>query len=223
MTTTAANPRHEGPVDIERLDPVLFDLSVGVGLWSGEFEHSTWRMRASLLAPEGAEDENAREQIFTMDGWMFPVSLGGRLAGLLDDNADSAEFLPLADEFGLLAEYESGVGSQLVIANRARLEPRWRGLGGVGRYLAGMGFLMLRDWATCIALHPAPFELKKKYGDGEVPDEEWKAGTTRLTKLWRTLGCETAPGGNLVLDPSLNRLDKAVARLAKKLGLGPPG
>lgn len=219
MVTTPTEQMHDGPVDLERLDPVEFDLDLSATLWSGKLEQSTWRLTANLLAPEDALDENAREPIFKLDGWMFPLRMGPELSMFLDEDADSAEFIPLTDDYGLRAEYETGFGSQLVIVNHARLDPRWRGLGGVGLYLTGISRLMLRDWAACFALHPAPFELSEKYGVGKVPNNEWKSGTKRLTRLWRTLGFEPALGDNLVLDPSLNVLDKAISRLGRRLGI----
>jgi hypothetical protein len=47
-------------------------------------------------------------------------------------------------------KYADGLGEHLVIANMARLAHAWRGMGGVGRFLAGSVFLMLRDMAACI-------------------------------------------------------------------------
>lgn len=90
--------------------------------------------------------------------------------------------------------------------------PAWRGMGGLGRYLAGSGLLMLTDLATCIALRPSPFELHAMYAD-EVPQAVWAAGVQKLTDLWCSLGAEPARGGNLVIDPTLVHLQEAVDRL----------
>lgn len=94
MVTTSIEQMHGGPADLDRLDPVEFDLNLGVALWSRELEQSTWQMTASLLAPEDAEDESAREPIFKMDGWLFPLTMGPQLGLLLDEDADSRRVLP---------------------------------------------------------------------------------------------------------------------------------
>jgi hypothetical protein len=68
-------------------------------------------------------------------------------------------------------------------------------------------------------MHPSPYELTERCGLGNVPHDEWDSSKERPTKLWRTLGAGSAPGGNLVISPSLILLDRAVERLGRKLGV----
>ncbi|MCF4123039.1 hypothetical protein L1785_18850 [Antribacter sp. KLBMP9083] len=200
------------------LDWLEFDLRVTHVPRHAEFPVSSWTVTADL--DDFDEDgESAAETIFWMDGWLFPVlPLGTRMFDALDATAADAEvFAPLTDSTGRLAEkYQPGFGSHLVITNHAKLAPEWRGMGGLGRYLAGSAFLLLSDFATCIALHPSPFELREKRED-DVPDHEWEAGIRKLTELWMSLGAEPAPGGNLVIDPTLIHLQNAVDQLYKNL------
>jgi hypothetical protein len=207
--------------DLGRLDAITFDLNLSGTLWSGKLEESIWKAEASVSSPDEDAGEEDRETIFRIDGWLFPLHLGTNMAMHLDAaHVDSEVFVPLTDSHGRLRDkYAHGLGEHLVIANMARLAPAWRGMGGVGRYLAGSVFLMLRDMAACIAMHPSPYELTEHYGLGNVPDDEWDSSKERLTKLWRTLGARSAPGGNLVIDPSLIHLDRAVERLGRKLGV----
>jgi hypothetical protein len=173
--------------------------------------------------PDFSDDDDAGEpamdRIFTMNGWLFPVyELGGGMAEALDAiDADSEVYVSLTDDTGELRdEYQTGFGPHFVAVDRAALARTWRGVGGLGRYVAGSGLLMLRDLATCIALHPSPFELHEKH-DGEVPEAEWTAGVRKLTDLWLSLGGDAAPGGNIVFDPTLVHLPEAVDRLYESL------
>ncbi|TQC42893.1 hypothetical protein EEB14_46285 [Rhodococcus sp. WS4] len=104
-----------------------------------------------------------------------------------------------------------------MLINRVVLDPAWRGHGGVGRYLTGLAIRHLDHAATCVALHASPFELRDRYGSGDVPDDEWEAGSVALGKLWQTLGFHHHSGHLYVLDPATFALDEAIAEFMTRL------
>lgn len=203
----------------QALDSIRIDLAITWSPRSTEELASPWTVTAYLDNFE-ALDENLSgyepEPIFWMNGWLFSVvSRNVTMAYALDAvDADTEVFVSLTDSDGdLEEEYQRGNGSHLVAVDRASLAREWRGMGGLGLYLAGSAFVLLSDYAACIALHPVPFELNGR----DVSDDEYARATERLTELWSTLSAEPAPGGNLVIDTSLAGLEKAVDALYARL------
>lgn len=199
--------------DLSDLNFVAIEVGTHVHFEQGEFTETSWGLSIGI-----PDEGDTTDTIFRVDGWKFDLFTSHDLVGWLDEvDADTAVFAPLVTGAGLVDElYETG--SQLLIVNRVWLDPAWRGHGRVGLFLAGLGIKHLWGDAACVALHPSPFELMNRYPNGEVPTDEWKVGVRRLTTLWQELGFKPLHG-NMVLDPTRLDLDRALARLAKGLGV----
>ncbi|MDR7381198.1 hypothetical protein [Promicromonospora iranensis] len=205
------------------LDSITFNLTITWTPRSPDELATPWTVTAYLDDFEALDEGTSAyepDPIFWMNGWLFPVLPHGiTMAYALDAvDADTEVFVPLTDSAGELAgEYQNGTGSHLVAVDKVRLERQWRGMGGLGIYLAGSAFLLLSDYAICIALHPKPFELLEGREERDLSQEEYARATKKLTRLWSTLSAEPAPGKNLVIGPSLIGLCNAVDGLHARL------
>ncbi len=177
--------------------------------------------------PEGDDNEVERNGdgppsvvIFEMSGYTIDLDRVDSLFDALDsESADSAHFLWVADDsqYDHLAvdfsERLEGVGSRLVIFDRARVAPAWRGLGGVGRLLTGYALRWVAAGATCVVAQPYPYELgEQPEGSPLVAD-----GLAVVRHTWASLGFFPYREDLYVLDPAMAAMDDALKRLEAKL------
>jgi hypothetical protein len=138
---------------------------------------------------------------------------------------DYADFLPAFGDHGrygqvdLAAELEARLepgGSRVVILDRVRLAPAWRGLGGVGRLLTARLLRWVADEPRVILLRPFPIELDdNEVGDSAVFDE----ALARVRRTWQSLAFESFTEDIWFLDPRMAAHDQSVRKIAKRLSL----
>jgi hypothetical protein len=128
-------------------DPATLEWSCRavLPLWEPDDEEAA-ADNARLLAPgvslaQKSRDECEELTIFAMSGLTLDLWRIGRIYESLDSrDADYEHFGPLFDrsgDLGVHADLEECLvnGTHVVIIDRARIAPAWRGLGGVGRLL----------------------------------------------------------------------------------------
>lgn len=198
------------------LDALVINVSSRAKFWGGEQSEVSWNLTIDV---ESEDEDDDHGPVFWMDGWTFHLMVNRDLRDWLDEvDADTEVFSSIVTSDGLIDELHDVAGANLLLINHVWVDPRWRGRGGVGLFLTGIGIKQLWADAACVALHPSPYELRRQYPNGEVPEDVWQAGVARLTTLWQDLGFWPL-NGNLVLDPTLNDLDRALERLATNLGI----
>lgn len=154
--------------------------------------------------------------IFSMQGITVPLDdVDADLLGRIDaESADYGEFLAILDSRGLAPEVEDkleGLGSDLVIIDRARLDRRWRGH-GIGRLLIGTGLSRHFSGAQCFATLPCPVELLDRFGtDRENP--AFVAGLSAVRRTWESLGFFPVAGDIWIKDPVYTAGEAHVAAL----------
>ncbi|MEU1720355.1 hypothetical protein [Nonomuraea sp. NPDC005692] len=120
------------------------------------------------------------------------------------------------DEGGLHPDLESRLMgafySHIVILERVRLAPAWRGKGGVGRYLTARALPMICPYAAAVALQPYPLDVKRH-------EDSYPEAVQRVQRTWRSLGFEPYSNSIWVLDPNTGDYERTVARLEAELGL----
>jgi hypothetical protein len=167
-------------------------------------------------APEGSETL----VVATASGLVIDPYTARDLATVLDETADYAHFFDLfvdTGEYGVHEDLDDrldGLGSQVIVLDRAQLAPAWRGLGGVGRLLTARMLQWLIGDALVVVAQPAPFELS--------PDDDearYAAGREQVRGVWGSLGFQLWRNDIWYLDPGKNDLNDAVARLEDRLGL----
>lgn len=157
--------------------------------------------------------------IFSMYG--VALRLGDphtNLAVWLDDESgDLSEFITLLDRNdlnpGLVAPF--AFGDDLVIADHARLDPRWRGH-GIGRLIIGLGLERHFPGARLFAAMPCPVELLEEHRqDREHP--LFVAGLASVRRTWESLGFTQAVGDIWVKDPGRVDGSKHLAALRTRI------
>lgn len=109
-----------------------------------------------------------------------------------------------------------GHGTDLLILDRARLVPAWRGY-GIGVLLAGVAIQRLSG--GCQAALCIPGSLIDD--DGEAPRDEDPSHTqeaqARLAEVWAQLGFEHFRNGVYVLDLAYTTLGEAIKQLGERI------
>ncbi|MEV0049468.1 hypothetical protein AB0H34_03105 [Saccharopolyspora shandongensis] len=138
---------------------------------------------------------------------------------------DDAHFIPLfgaRDQFGfveLAEELEDTLepgGTRVVILDRVRLAPAWRGLGGIGRLLTARLLRWVCDEPRIVAVHPFPIDLD---GDQRRDDEVFVHARHQVRRTWASLGFEPFTDDLWIMDPHSSAHEKAVADISQRLGL----
>jgi hypothetical protein len=172
-------------------------------------------------ASEGPEMTIFRATALTMDF--------GRVQDPHDSlDADSQELESYACLFDLpgselhpdlLVKLEFPASQHIVIMERARLAPAWRGCGGIGRYLTGRVLPWICPSPAVVVGQPFPIDVPR-HKDGTPDNEAFGPAMKQIERVWKSIGFEPYKNGIWIMDPSLNTHQRAIARLERKLGLG---
>jgi hypothetical protein len=109
------------------------------------------------------------------------------------------------------------LGSHVVIAERVRVAPAWRGYGGVGRYLAGRLFLHMCCDPVVVATQPFPLDIDRDE-HGRADDAALKPALRQIQRTWKSIGFRRYKGEIWILDPTSNVHERAMTKLARQLG-----
>ncbi|MGW6940315.1 hypothetical protein ACWGF3_15160 [Streptomyces xanthophaeus] len=85
----------------------------------------------------------------------------------------------------------------LLIMDRVRIEPPWRGF-GIGALAAAEAIHRLAAGCCAVACEPAPTD-----GDFEDDEPGYQAARAKIVKVWESIGFEEFSNGIHLLDPSL--------------------
>jgi hypothetical protein len=133
--------------------------------------------------------------------------------------------LDLGGNGGLHPELESMLESpfsqHLVIAERVRVAPAWRGAGGVGRYLAARLLPCVCAQPAVVATEPFPLDVPRDES-GEADDAVTGPALRQVERTWKSIGFQPYKNGIWIMDPGLSKHERAVARLERSLGLQHP-
>ncbi|MCE7011806.1 hypothetical protein LWC34_54680 [Kibdelosporangium philippinense] len=110
-----------------------------------------------------------------------------------------------------LDERLESFGTGLLILNRAKLAPQWRGF-GYGVILTGLAIKRLSGGCRAVVCYPAPLA-----DNDDLDDAVRRAATARLSEVWAQLGFEHYRNGVHVLDLALVTLDEALKELRARL------
>jgi len=203
--------------DLRCLEPTIIERWTRTEIWDDDNEATSWQIAVSIYpALDDDPGDIPAVEIFWMDGVTFETVGTESLDTAID--SFSSEMVPyrvLTDGCGdLREEFDCQPIGQLVIIRKVRLDPDWRHRGGVGRYLAAVSLRTLLPGATCVALVPAPYELRERQGVGQFSDSCWNEGVAALRRLWSEIGFRSVPNSEImVLDPTSMILEAAIAHL----------
>jgi hypothetical protein len=142
-------------------------------------------------------------------------------------DADSEELLRYSCLFDLeggeglhpeLEEALAGFGTHVVIAERVRLAPAWRGLGGVGRYLFGRMLPLMCCDPVVVAAQPFPLDVDRDE-EGNAKKAALRRGLAQIRRTWKSIGFEPYKDDIWIMDPNLVKHEQALTRLERKLNL----
>ncbi|MFF3863297.1 hypothetical protein [Streptomyces sp. NPDC002209] len=85
----------------------------------------------------------------------------------------------------------------LLIMDRVRIEPKWRGY-GIGALAAAEAIRRLAAGCCAVACEPAPTD-----GDYDGDEAGYKAAQAKIAKVWESVGFEEFHDGIYLLDPAL--------------------
>ncbi|NUK25018.1 hypothetical protein HRW23_35230 [Streptomyces lunaelactis] len=154
--------------------------------------------------------------VFAMSGLTLDLSRIGRIYESLDSrDADYEHFAPLfnrSGDLGLHPELDECLitGTHVVLIDRARIAPAWRGLGGVGRPLIARLLLWIAAPAALVATHPYPIDVPLDDRDDEATVAREKAVVQRT---WQSLGFEPFREDVWVMKPHLQTHEDAAKHL----------
>jgi hypothetical protein len=142
-------------------------------------------------------------------------------------DADSQEL----EAFGCLFDLEGGVGlhpdleqmiegsgRHVVIGERVRLAPAWRGLGGVGRYLFGRMLPLICCDPVVVAAQPFPLDVTRDE-KGNADKESLKHGLSQIRHTCRSIGFEPYKDDIWIMDPNSIKHERSIAKLERQLSL----
>ncbi|MEU2233939.1 hypothetical protein [Streptomyces vietnamensis] len=176
---------------------------------------------ARLLTPgispaQTSRGEHQELTILTVSGLTLDLwRIGNVYASLDSRDADHEHFAPLFDtsgDLGLHSDPEECLvsGDQVVIIDRVRIAPAWRGLGGVGRLLIGRTLRWVAGRAAIVATHPYPIDIPVGERDDAAPEAREKAVVQRT---WQSLGFTPFREDVWVMQSHTRDHDDAVERL----------
>ncbi|WP_411109566.1 hypothetical protein [Streptomyces sp. c-19] len=209
-----ASDAHDDPATLEwRCRAVL-------PLWEPDDDEAE-ADNARLLTPgvslaQSSRGERQELTILAMSGLTLDLWRIGNVYESLDSrDADYEHFAPLFDksgDLGLHSDLEECLvsGDQVVIVDRVRIAPAWRGLGGVGRLLIGHLLRWVAGHAALVATHPYPIDIPV----GEREDTAREAREKDVVqRTWRSLGFEPFREDVWVMQPHLSAHGNAIERL----------
>ncbi|MFG2533588.1 hypothetical protein [Streptomyces sp. NPDC048516] len=213
-----ASDAHDDPATLE------WHCRTVLPLWEPDDEE-TEADNARLLAPgvslaQSSRGEDQELTILAMSGLTVDLWRVGSIYASLDSrDADYAHFMPLfekAGDLGLHPDLEEGLvsGDQIVIIDRVRIAPAWRGLGGVGRLLIGRLLRWVASQAVLVATHPYPIDIPVSERDDTEREAREKAVVQRT---WQSLGFEPFREDVWMMQPHLSAHGDAVERLEAAL------
>ncbi|MFF4012763.1 hypothetical protein [Streptomyces sp. NPDC001717] len=85
----------------------------------------------------------------------------------------------------------------LLIMDRVRIEPQWRGF-GIGALAAAEAIRRLASGCCAVACEPAPTD-----GDYENDEPGYQAARAKIAKVWESVGFAKFSDGIYLLDPAL--------------------
>lgn len=211
-------------------DPGTLDwwAKATLSLWPDDDEpDEEWASAPGVALSTSRPGAGERELVlFEADGLLVELRHVEDVFDALDARSqDYAQFIPLfgdTESFGQLdlnEELEDSVealGSQVVIIDRARLAPAWRGLGGVGRLLIGRLLRWVSADPRVVAVHPFPIDLDMAERQN---DAVFKPALEQVQRVWASLGFTPLTDRIWIMDPHLADHAEALARLARRLRL----
>lgn len=138
---------------------------------------------------------------------------------------DYAGFIPMFGEQGeygeveLAEELEESLvdgGNQVVILDRVRLAPAWRGCGGIGRLLTIRLLHWVCDGPRAIALKPFPIDLNKEQKKDKATLDKAMAAVRRT---WTSIGFEPFTDNIWILDTHTGNYQRTTEKLSEQFGL----
>ncbi|MFE3800319.1 hypothetical protein [Nocardia tengchongensis] len=103
--------------------------------------------------------------------------------------------------------------ARVVFIDRASLEPRFRGRGGIGRVLIGHILSQLMGDVDSVAVtYPHPFELE--HGDPSVDIE-----VRKVRQVWESIGFTPVDDDVWIMDSASTAHSKAIASFEGRLGI----
>lgn len=181
----------------------------------------------ALSSNKAPEDDGVDLTLFQASGITIDLAQVDDVFDALDARGqDEADFIPLfgeyRDQFGfveLADELEDRLepgGNKVVILDRVRLAPAWRGLGGLGRLLTARILQWVCDDPRLVAVQPFPIDLEenKRQDDGA-----FTPAMQQVRRTWASLGFEPFTEKLWVMDPRKSAYHKAVTQISKDLGL----
>lgn len=113
---------------------------------------------------------------------------------------------------------EAPFGDQVVIGERVRIAPAWRGRGGAGRYLAGRLFRQMCTDPLVVATQPFPLDITGD-DEGNADEATLQPALRQIERTWKSTGFQPYKNDIWILDPSASEHQLAMTRLEQQLGL----
>jgi hypothetical protein len=185
-----------------------------------------YKAEGATFSAKRLDEESTDVTIFEASGLTIDLQHVDDVHDALDARSeDYAQFIPLfggRDQFGFvtlrddLEDQIESVGAHVVIIDRVRLAPAWRGLGGVGRLLTARLLRWVCTDPRLVAVLPFPIDLDRTL----LKDKSvFEPALEKIRRTWATLGFRPATGQLWIMDPAKGSHERAVAHLEKSLGL----
>lgn len=172
-----------------------------------------WWEREGVALEKAVVDGNLMLTVLRASGLLVDLSRVKNVYDALDArSADYTVFCPMFDGPGNpelvqeLQERLASFGSQVVLVDRVRLAPAWRGHGGVGRLLTARLLRWICPEARAVALMPSPIALDENQQEDEATLEQEMA---KVRRTWKSLGFKPFGKDILVMDPAMVYHDEA--------------
>lgn len=180
----------------------------------------------AFLETTNGVDGEKRFTIFEAWGLRIDRKEVGDVSDALDArSADYAKYIPLfadTQSFGVVDlaeaiedEIEGGSG-EVVIIDRVRLAPAWRGMGGVGRLLIARAVRWVCSEPSLVAVHPFPIDLS---GEERKDKAVFESALDRVRRMWESLAFKQFDDDIWIMNPILAGHGEAVHRLEVAVGL----
>jgi hypothetical protein len=114
---------------------------------------------------------------------------------------------------------EAPFSQLVVIAERVRVAPAWRGTGGIGRYLAARLLPYVCPQAAVVATEPFPLDVPRDMS-GRADEVAVEPALRQVERTWKSIGFQPYKNGIWIMDPGAGEHERAVARLERSLALG---
>jgi len=219
-------------VGADATDPATMDWwgSATLTVWTDDECVSTsgpWYDAAGVALSARDAGEGARElDILQASGLVVDLWRVEDVVDALDArSSDYEHFVPVfggPGRFGhvelhpeLEAMLEPG-GGRVVIVDRVRLAPAWRGLGGVGRLLVARLVSWVCDDPRTVVTNPFPIDLDEVAREDAV---RFDSALEQVRRTWRSLAFQPWRDDIWVMDPRKRAHGEAVERIAEGLGV----